>query len=189
MGTTPRDPRYLATGEHKGSITGYFVAVPSDAEDVDDPLDDAIAATFGDRQCLLIFSTEAAASECLQHSEYTLDRIVDGDDAITRCRAAHLSIALDAHKDAATGNVQYTEVTRDPATDAPVDKKALGAALVDPEGNVIDVLMIMSATDEELREAKRHAEARGFALVVHEHVAVCSDEASLRAVIASEAHA
>ncbi len=72
-----------------------------------------------------------------------------------------------------------------PTSDKP--KERIAAALLSPDGDVVNVIAIARATDDEIRAAELHAEAHGFTLVVQEYVPLCIDEASLRAVILAEA--
>jgi hypothetical protein len=68
-------------------------------------------------------------------------------------------------------------------------KEQIAAALVSPSGDVVMVIAIARATDEEIRAAEERAEVAGFKLVVQEVVPLCQDEAALREVILATARA
>jgi hypothetical protein len=66
-------------------------------------------------------------------------------------------------------------------------KEQIAAALVSPSGDVVMVIAIARATDEEIRAAEERAEAAGFKLVVQEVVPLVQSEAALREVILATA--
>ncbi len=61
------------------------------------------------------------------------------------------------------------------------------SALISPNGDVVNVIFVANATDQEIRVAEKHAKAQGFTLYVQQIGPICRDEASLRAAILAEA--
>lgn len=66
-------------------------------------------------------------------------------------------------------------------------RERIAAALLSPNGDVISVIAIVRATDDQLRDAQRVAASRGFSLYVHQGVRMCVDQATLREAILDEA--
>jgi nicotinamidase-related amidase len=62
----------------------------------------------------------------------------------------------------------------------------LAAALVSPDGEVIQVIAIATATDLEVKAAQRHAQQHGFTLVVRDEAPFCVDEDGLHQLILRE---
>ncbi|HZS37950.1 MAG TPA: hypothetical protein VFF06_14030 [Polyangia bacterium] len=158
-------------------MTGYLVAVAHDGSFMVTPL----YPKWG-RQRFTVYSSEEGDPDQLHKCEL----ILDGDALIRRAREQGYGIALDPVVDLDTATLHFTEVTRDPDVDPPVDKEAVGVALLAPDGDVAGIMVIGLTSDDDLRAAERHARARGFTLVIQTPIGVCKSEVELRRAISEE---
>jgi hypothetical protein len=186
--------RCTRDGEYNNSITGYLIPVEVIQPAVEPPmpaplLRSVFPAPYAGKW-LFIFSTEEMLSESVSRDFgvplFASERIYEGDEFIRRWTAEGYRIALDPHFDAETSELHFIEVTRSPDRDPRVETQALGAALLDAKGDVVDIICIARATADDIRAAQEHAEQRGFKLVVQERITFCRDEKGLRAAVVLE---